>query len=43
VAIRVESDLCRAGHLKRLMVTFFPALVLILAVACGGEEKQDEG
>jgi hypothetical protein len=40
VAIREESGLSRAAHMKRLMGAFFLALVLILTGACGrGEEK----
>ena len=43
MAIREESGLSRAAHLKRLMGTFFLALVLILTGACGaGEEKQED-
>jgi hypothetical protein len=42
VAIREESGLSRAAHLKRLMGAFFLALVLILTGACGGGEKKED-
>lgn len=43
MAIREESGLSRAAHLKRLMGAFFLGLVLILTGACGGGgEKKEE-
>ena len=44
MAIREESGLSRAAHLKRLMGAFFLTLVLILTGVCGagGEEKKKD-
>lgn len=42
MAIREESGLSRAAHLKRMMGAFFLALVLILTGACGGAEKKED-
>jgi hypothetical protein len=40
VAIREESGLSSAAHLKRLTKAFFLALFLILTGACGGGEEK---
>ena len=40
MAIREESGLSSAAHLKRLTGAFFLALFLILTGACGGGEEK---